>query len=176
MADVEDLVEAVFDIEDIVEEVADPEDLVEDFDANPLMVLFAFTAALAGLFLFFLFLITLVLLVLAFGPVEVLVLLMMLSVVILIGSIAAFLHVRTDIPSDVYLKINNALEQADDSPEKEGPMTEKAAIEVLKDQYAAGNLDDYELDQALDDALTSENPGEVVERYTENDREKERER
>lgn len=48
MADVEDLVEAVFDIEDIVEEIADPEDLIEDIVANPLMVLFAFTAALAG--------------------------------------------------------------------------------------------------------------------------------
>lgn len=175
MTDVEDIVEAVFDIEDIVEEVADPEDLIEDFIANPLMILFAFTAVLAGLFLLLLFLITLVLLVLAFGPVEVLVLLMVLSLVVLVGSVAAFLYVRTDIPSDVYHRINDALEQADDSPETDGPMTEKEAIEELKDQYAAGNLDDYELDQALDDALTSENPQDVVERYTENDRETERE-
>lgn len=175
MVDIEDFAEAVFDIEDIVEEVADPEDLIEDFTANPLMIIFAFTAALAGLFLLFLFLITLVLLVLAFGPVEVLVLLMMLSFVVFVGSVSAFLYVRTDIPSDMYHKINNALEQADDSPRKEGPMTEKEAIEELKYQYAAGNLDDFELDQALDDALTSENPREVVERYTANNREKERE-
>lgn len=175
MTDIEDIVEGIFDIEDIVEEVADPDDLVEDFVANPLMVLLALTAALAGLFLLFLFLLTLVLLVLAFGPVEVLVLLMMLSFIVLVSAVAAFLYVRTDIPSDVYHKVNNALEQADNSPEKGGPMTEKEAIEELKDQYAAGHLDDYELDQALDDVLTSENPGEVVERYTENDRDRERE-
>ena len=173
MADLKDLAEAVFDIEDIVEEIADPEDLIEDFIANPLMVFFAFTAVLAGLFLFLLFLITLVLLVLAFGPVEVLVLLMVLSFVVFVGSIGAFLYVRTDIPSDVYHKINTALERADDSSQKEGPMTEKEAIEGLKDQYAAGNIDDYELDQALNDALTSENPGEVVEQYTEDNREME---
>lgn len=176
MADIEDLAEAVFDIEDIVEEIADPEDLIEDFIANPLMILFAFIAALAGLFLLVLFLITLVLLVLAFGPVEVLVLLTVLSLVVFVGSVAAFLHVRTDIPSDMYHKINTALEQADDSPQKEGPMSEKEAIEELKNQYARGNLNDYELDQALDDALTSENPGEVVERHTEDNREREREK
>ena len=175
MADVEDLVEAVFDIEDIVEEIADPEDLIEDIVANPLMVLFAFTAALAGGVLLLLFLLTLVLLVLAFGSVEVLVLLMLLSVVVLIGSIAAFLYVQTDIPSDIYQKLNTALEQADGQPEKGDSMTEKAAIEELKDKYAGGKLNDYELDQALDEVLTSENPGEVVERYTESDRERERE-
>jgi len=175
MADIEDLAEAVFDIEDIVEEVADPEDLIEDFIANPLMVIFALMAALAGLFLVFLFLITLVLLVLAFGPVEVLALLMVLSFVVFVGSVAAFLYVRTSIPSDVYHKINNALEQAEDSPSKEGPMTEKEAIKELKDQYAVGNLDDYELEQALDDTLTNENPGEVVEQYTEINRERESE-
>lgn len=176
MADIEDLLEAVFDIEDIVEEVADPEDLIEDFEANPPMVLFAFAAALAGLFLLVLFVITLILLVLATGPVEALVVLMVVSFVVLVGAVAAFLYVRTDVPSDVYHKITDALEQADDSPEKEGPMTEKEAIEELKDQYAAGNLDDHELDQALEDALTSENPGNVVERYTDKDRERERER
>lgn len=175
MTDAEDLVEAVFDIEDIIEEVADPEDLIEDFITNPLMVLFAFIAALAGIFLLVLFVVTLVLLVLAFGPVKVLALLMVVSFVVCVGSVMAFLYVRTDIPSDVYQKINNALEQADDSPEKEGPMSEKEAIEKLKEQYAAGDLDDYELEQALDDALTSESPERVVERYTENNREKERE-
>lgn len=175
MTDVEDLAEAIIDIEDIVEEIADPDDLIEDFVANPLMILFAFTAALAGLFLLCLFVLTLILLVLAFGPVEVLVLLMILSFVVFAGSVGAFLYVRTDIPSDVYHKINNALEQADDSPETEGAMTETEAIEELKNQYAAGNLDDYELEQALDDALTSENPADIVERYTETDREMERE-
>ena len=138
------------------------------------MVLFAFIAALAGLFLLFLFLITLVLLVLAFGPVEVLVRLMMLSFVVFVGSIAAFLYARTNISSDAYRKINNALEQAEDSPKKEGSMSEKEAIEERKHQYAAGNLDDCELEQALDDALTGDNPAEVVERYTENDRAMER--
>jgi len=174
MTDVEDLVEAIVDIEDIVEEIADPEDLIEDFVANPLMILFAFTAALAGLFCLVLFVLTLVLLVLAFGSVEVLVLLMGLSFVVFVGSVGAFLYVRTNIPSDVYHKINNALEQADDSSETAGPMTEKEAIEELKNQYAAGNIDDYELEQALDDALTSENPKDVVERYTETEREMER--
>jgi len=172
MTDVEDLVEAVFDIEDIVEEVTDPEDLIEDFIANPLMILFAFIAALSAFFLLVLFIITLVLLVLAFGPVEVVVLLMLLNVFLLVGSVAAFLYVRTSIPSDVYDKINTALEQADDSSGQGGPMTEKEAIEELKHQYSVGNLDDYELDRALDDALTSDNPEAVVERYTETDREK----
>jgi hypothetical protein len=176
MTDVEDLVEAVFDIEDIVEEVADPEELIEDFIANPLMILFAFVAAVSALFLFVLFLITLILLVLAFGPVEVVVLLMLLNFFVFIGSIVAFLHVRTSIPSDVYDKINTALEQADDSPEQGDQMTEKEAIEELKHQYSVGNLDDYELDQALDEALTSDNPEAVVKRYTETNREKEYQR
>ncbi len=125
MTDVEDLVEAVFDIEDIVEEVADPEELIEDFIANPLMILFAFVAAVSALFLFVLFLITLILLVLAFGPVKVVVLLMLLNFFVFVGSIVAFLYVRTSIPSDVYNKINTALEEADDSPKQGGQMTKK---------------------------------------------------
>jgi hypothetical protein len=175
MTDIEDLFEAVFDIENIVEEVADPDDLIADFVANPLMVIFAFTAALASLFLILLFAITLILLVFAIGPIDVLLVLMLLSFVVLVGAIVAFLYVRTDIPAGVYHKINNALEQADDSPEKEGSMTQKEAIKQVKNQYASGALDDYELDQALDDVLTSENPEKVVKRYTENNHEKERE-
>jgi len=175
MTDVEDIVEAVFDIEDIVEEIADPEDLIEDVVANPLMVLFAFTAALAGFFLLVLFVVTLVLLGLAFGPVELLAVLLVLSSVVFVGSVAAFLYVRTDIPSDVYRNVNDALEQAEDSPETEGSMTEKEAIEELKDQYASGNLDEYDLEQALDDVLTSDDPGRVVERNAETGREREHE-
>jgi hypothetical protein len=170
MTDVDDLVEALFDIEDVVEEVADPEDLIEDLVDDPLMVLFAFLAALAGFFLVFLFLLTLVLLVLAFGPIEVLAFLIALSFLVFAGSVAAFLYVRTDIPADVRDKIDDALEQADDPPEGDGPMTERAAIEALKAEYAAGTLDDYELERALEDALRSENPRDVVERYTETDR------
>lgn len=98
------------------------------------MILFAFTTALAGLFLLLLFLITLVLLILAFGPVEVLVLLMMLSLVVVVGSVAAFLYVRTDIPSDVYHRINDALEQAGDSPEKEDPMTNEILSPVAPER------------------------------------------
>lgn len=175
MADAEDLVEAVFDIEDIVEEVADPEDLVEDFFINPLMVLFAFTAALAGVFLLVLLLGVLVLLALAFGPIEALAFLTVLSFVVFAASVAGFLYVRRGIPSDVYSRVEDALNRADDAPPKDGRMSEKEAIEELKQQYAAGNLDDRELDRALDDALTAENPGTVVDRCREVDRERERE-
>lgn len=165
MTDIEDLVEAVFDIEDIVEELADPEDLFEDFAANPLMVVFAFVAAVAGIFALFLFLITAVVLVFAFGSIWLFVALAVVSVLVMTVAIGAFLYVRTDIPSDVYRKITEARERADDTPKGDGSMTEQEAVDELKDQYARGNLNDYELDQALDDALTSENPEDVVERY-----------
>lgn len=171
MADIDDLVEAVSDIEDIVEEVADPEDLIEDFVVNPLMVLFAFTAALAGMFQLVLLLGVLVLLALAFGPIEALAFLAVLSFVVFAASVAGFLYVRTGIPSDVYRTVEDALNRADDAPPKDGRMTQKEAIEELKRQYAAGNLDDRELDRALDDALTAENPGTVVDQYRGVDRE-----
>ena len=127
-------------IENIVEEVADPDDLIADFVANPLMVIFAFTAALASLFLILLFAITLILLVLAIGPIDVLLVLMLLSFVVLVGAIVAFLYVRTDIPAGVYHKINNAFEQADDSSEKEGSMTQEEAIKQVKTSMLRGHL------------------------------------
>ena len=44
-------------------------------------------------------------------------------------------------------------------------MTEEEAIAELKTAYAEGDIADHELDGALDDALTSEHPERVVDRY-----------
>jgi ABC-type phosphate/phosphonate transport system substrate-binding protein len=88
------------------------------------------------------------------------------TVVLLVTGLAlgGFLYVRTDIPSDVQEKITAALERADDTP-KDGSMSEEEAIAELKDQYASGNIDDHELDQALEDALMSDRPEQVVRQY-----------
>lgn len=165
MDDLDDIAEAIFDIEDIVEEVVEPEEFLEDFVENPLLVIFAIVAGFAAILTVLLLLFTVALLVLAVGPVGILVLLTVLNLLLLGLAIAGFLYVRTDIPSDVQQKINDALREADDTPKKEGSMTEEEAVTELKEEYARGNLDDHELEQALEDALTSERPEEVVEEY-----------
>jgi len=166
MADLEDIAEAVVDIEDIVEEVADPEDLIEDFAENALMVLFALLAGAMALVTVLLILLTVVVAVLGIGALWVFVLLTSFAFVTTFLAVAAFIYVKTDIPSDLRRKIDSAREQADDTPRKDGRMTEEEAISELQDQYAKGNLDDHEMEKAIDDAITSEDPERVVKEYT----------
>jgi uncharacterized membrane protein YqjE len=165
MDDLEDVVEALDDIEDIAEEVFEPDDLIEDLIEEPATVLVALLAGVAALFAVFLFLITVVLALLAFGPVTLLAVLTLLNVLVVGLAVGAFLYVRTSIPSDVRKKFRSAQKQADDRPHQDDSMSQEEAVDELKERYAAGEIEDHELDEALDDALTSDEPEKVVERY-----------
>lgn len=165
MDDIEDVVEAFDDIEEIAEEVFEPDDLIEDLIDEPATVLVALLAGVAALFALFLFLITVILAFLAFGPVTLLAFLTLLNVLVVGLAVGAFLYVRTSLPSDVRKKFRSARQQADDSPQRDNSMSQEEAVEELKDQYAEGEIEDHELDGALDDALTSDEPEKVVERY-----------
>ena len=165
MDDLEDVIEAVVDIEDIVEEIADPEELLEDFIESPLLILFALGAALAAVVTVLLIAATLLFLLFAVGPVLVVGVLAIISLFVTALAVGGFVYFRTDIPSDVQRKIDTALDRSDDTPRENGTMTETEAIERIKTEYANGNIDDYELDRALEDVLTSDRPERVVERH-----------
>jgi len=163
MDDIEDLFEAVVDIEDIVEEVAEPGELIEDFVESPLLIALALAAALAAVVTALLIAATLLFVLLA-GPVLVVGFLAVVFLFLTLFAVGGFIYFRTDIPSDVQRKLDSALERSDDTPRNDSEMTEREAIEQIKTEYANGNLDDYELDRALDDVLTSEQPERVVDR------------
>ena len=149
MDDLDDIVEAVVDIEDIVEEVAEPAELI---------------AVLAAAVTVLLILATILFLLFA-GPVLVVGFLAMVFLFLTLLAVGGFIYFRTDIPSDIQRKIDSALEQSDDTPRNNNSeMTEQEAIERLKTQYANDELDDYELERALEDVLTSDRPERVVER------------
>jgi predicted membrane protein len=162
--DLDDVVEAAVDIEDIAEEVAEPEDLIEDFVESPAVVLVGLFAAGAAVFTL-LMLVLAIVAAFAFGFLWVLVIFALLGLFATIGAIAVFLYVRTDIQSDVRRRIEDAREQADDSPKADARMTEEEAIEELRELYATGEIDDHELDEALEAALTSDDPERVVRKY-----------
>lgn len=162
--DLDDLIEAAVDIEDIAEEVAEPADLIEDFVESPAMVLVALLAAGAAVFTL-LMLAVAVIGALVFGFVWVAVVLALFGLFVTIGAIAVFLYVRTDIPSGVRRRIEDAREQADDTPRESAQMSEEEAIDELRALYAEGKIRDHELDDALEAALTSEDPESVVTRY-----------
>ena len=122
-------------------------------------------AGLAGVIALFLFLLTTLLLVLAIGPIKLLAVLTVVSFLTMLLGIGAFLYLRTDIPATVQEKIDDALQQADETPNKEGGMTEQEAINEIKIKYANGDIDDDELDAALERVLTSERLEGVVEEY-----------
>jgi hypothetical protein len=164
MVDLEDVVEAVGDIEDIVEELADPEELVEDFVESPLLVVLALGAAVAAVGTVLLLLLTLLLLLLAVGPVAVLASLVVVGVLLTTLAVGGFVYFRTDIPADVRRTIEAARERSASTPRDGATMSEQEAIDELKAQYAAGTLTESELEQALDDVLTSSEPERVVER------------
>ena len=163
MDDLEDIVEAVVDIEEIVEEVAEPAELIEDFVESPLLIALALGAVLAAIVTFLLVLATILFLLFA-GPVLIVGFLAMVFLFLTLLAVGGFVYFRTDIPSDVQRKIDSALERSDDTPRNDSEMTEQEAIERIKTEYANGNLDDYELERALDDVLTSDRPERVVER------------
>jgi len=163
MDDLEDIVEAVVDIEDIVEEIADPAELIEDFVSSPLLIALALAAALAAVVTVLLVAATILFLLLA-GPVLIVGFLAVVFLFLTLFAVGGFVYFRTDIPSDVQRKIDTALERSDDTPRGDGEMTEREAIERIKTQYANDELDDYELERALEDVLTSDRPERVVER------------
>jgi len=168
MDDLDDIVEGLFEIEDIFEEVLEPGELLEDLASNTIAVVFALAAGFAALLTLLLLAVAVVLLALSVGPVAAVVALAvlgMLGLLVTVLAVGGFLYFRTGLRSDIQRKIDDALARADDEPQRDDGMTEEEAIAELKDAYAEGNIEDHELDRALDDALTSENPETVVERY-----------
>lgn len=165
MDDLDDLVEAVVDIEDILEEVADPEELIEDFVESPLLIGLALAGALIAAVTVFLIVLTLIFFLFAVGPVIVVASLAVVGFLITVLSFIGFVYLRTDIPSDIQQKIETAMERSDNTPQENAEMTEREAIEKLKTQYAEGHIDDQELERALEDVLTSDQPERVVERH-----------
>jgi hypothetical protein len=168
MDDLDDIVEGLFEIEDIFEEVLEPGELLEDLASNTIAVVFALVAGFAALLTLLLLAVAVVLFALSVGPVAAVValaVLAMFGLLLTVLAVGGFLYFRTSLRSDIQQKIDDALARADDEPQKEGSMTEEQAIAELKREYAEGNIEDHELDQALDDALTSENPERVVEQY-----------
>jgi uncharacterized membrane protein len=165
MDDLEDVAEAVFDIEEFIEEVADPEDLIEDFEVDPTTVVVGLIAGLAGLFTLLMVLLSVLVFAFRFGLLPLVVGLAVFGFLVTLGAVVAFLYVRPDMPFEVQREVEKARERANDTPHKDGSMTEQEAIDALKDKYAAGEITDHELEEALDDALTSERPEEVVARY-----------
>lgn len=177
MDDIDDIVEGVFDIEEIVEEVADPEELLEDFAEEPLTILVGLVAAGAALFTLLMLLVTVVFFAFEFGLFFLVVGLTVMGLLATVLAIAAFLSVRRGIPRAARREIAEARKAADDNHSEDGSMTEQEAIDELKEQYAEGELSDRELEAALEAAITSDRPEEVVARYEHDDRDRyERER
>jgi hypothetical protein len=163
MVDLEDVVEAVVDIEDIVEEIAEPAELVEDFLEAPLLIVFALGAAVAAVLTLLLVLLTLLFVLFAIGPVAVVATLVVVGGLSTMLAVAGFVYLRPDIPSSVRRKIDAARERSDATRREGASMSEQEAIDELKRQYVAGTLTEPELERALDDVLTSDDPGRVVE-------------
>ena len=159
MADIDDILE----MEDAFDAL-DPETLVERLASSLLLVV----AAVLGALLTVVLVVSVVALVaLSVGLVAALatlVVLTLLCLLLLILGVGVFLYLRGG-SSGAQERIEEALARADDTPQADGSMTEEEAVTELKSEYAEGNIDDEELDRALDDALTSERPERVVERY-----------
>jgi hypothetical protein len=163
MVDLEDLVEAVVDIEDIAEEVLEPAELLEDSIETPLLVVFALGAAIAAILTVLLLLLTLLFVLFAIGPVAVVASLVLVGGMLTMLTVAGFVYLRPDIPSSVRRKIEAARKRSDDTRREGASMSEQEAIDELKAQYVKGELTESELERALDDVLSSDDPGRVVE-------------
>jgi len=159
MADIDDLVE----IEDAFDAL-NPEDLVERLASSLMLVVVAVLGALLTVVLVVSVVALVALSVGLVAALATLVALTLLCLLLLIVGVGVFLYFRGR-SSNAQERIAEALARADDTPQADGSMTEEAAVTELKSEYAEGNIDDEELDQALDDALTSEQPERVVERY-----------
>jgi uncharacterized membrane protein len=165
MSDVDDLVEAIVDIEDIAEEVFEPDELLEDLVENTVVIAVALIATFAAVMTLLLFVLAVVLFFVAPAFVLFATVFAVFGLVVTILTIVAFLYVRTDIPDHVRRKIESAEEQASDDSRESASMTEEEAVEALKSRYANGELSDRELEESLDEVLTSDQPENVVERY-----------
>jgi hypothetical protein len=63
--------------------------------------------------------------------------------------------------------VDDVLEQSADRGRPDAGLSEEAAIERLKDRYAAGEIDTWEFEAALEETLTADDPERVVERHVE---------
>jgi hypothetical protein len=77
-------------------------------------------------------------------------------------TVAGFVYLRPDIPSSVRRKIEAARERSDDTRRDGASMSEQEAIDEQKTQYVEGTLTEPELERALDDVLSSNDPGRAV--------------
>jgi len=185
MADIEDLFEATFDIEDALEEFVDPDDLLEDALESPLQVALVAVAVVAGVALFGSLALALVIALIAFGPVNALVVLTGVSALIVGASLVGLLAVRTDVSGRVRDALARTDESMSDPPVGEqgagdtttggtttgdtttgGTTTEANAIAALKRQYAAGDIDEAELERALEDVLADGDPEHPPDQHT----------
>lgn len=165
MSDVEDLVEAIVDIEDIAEEIFEPDELLEDLVENTIVIAVALIATFAALVTLLLFVLTAVLFFFAPAFALLVAVFAIFGMITTILAVVGFLYVRTDIPDHVRRKIESAEEQASDDPRGGASMTEEDAVEALQSKYANGELSDRELEESLDEVLTSDQPEKVVDRY-----------
>jgi apolipoprotein N-acyltransferase len=154
-------------------DIDEPEDIVDALDPGGIVErlvssLMLVVAALLGVALTVVLVVSAVVLVaLSAGLVAALatlVVLTLLCLFLLILGVGVLLSLRSG-SSGAQERVEEALARADDTPQADGSMTEEEAVTELKSEYAEGNIDDEELDRALDDALTSEQPERVVERY-----------
>jgi ABC-type multidrug transport system fused ATPase/permease subunit len=160
----EDSFEGLFEIEDIVEEIFDPEELIEDLVENTIKVILAIVASIALVITLILVLIGSLLLLLTGSFAEVIILISFVTLLVTVFSVVGFLYVRTDLPDHIEKKVNNALEEADSEPDSTG-MTQEDAIDELKHKYVNDEIDEYELDRAIDDVLNSNDNKEVLKEY-----------
>jgi len=158
-------VEAIVDIEDIAEEVFEPDELVEDLLENTVVIAVALLATFAAVLTFVLFALTILLYFVAPALALFVAIFAIFGLVVTMLAVVGFLYIRTDIPDHVRRKIESAEEQASDDPRTGASMTEEDAVEELKSKYANGEITDRELEEGLDEILTSDQPEKVLERY-----------
>ena len=162
MDDLDDIAEAVVDVEDIAEEVFEPDELLEDFEANPLGILLALIAAGAALFTLLMVAVLAVLFAFRFGLLPIVVALLVFGLLVTLLAVGGFLYVRSGVPHRVERKINRKRAEVDDRGDEQAAMTEEEAIDELRNQYATGELTEEELEEALEDVITSDDPERVV--------------
>lgn len=167
MDDLEDAFEAIIDIEDIAEEIFEPDELLEDLIEDPLEIIASLAVVLFGGLTILLILLVLLLLLIASGPLAILATFAGLTMFVTIISIGAFIYLRTNIPNHVETKINNALEQADTQQHEKENLTEKEAIEKVREQYISGEITEQELEESIDQILEHEKkPEETIKQHS----------
>lgn len=166
MDDLEDIFEAIIDIEDIGEEIFEPDELLEDFIEDPLEIAIAGIALIGGLLTILLLFLTLTVLLFTAGPIAVLGVFTGILLLITVLAVAGFVYYRTNVPRQLEKKINKSLEEADKETRENEKMTEKQAIENLKEKYTNGELTERELEKAIEDVLKHEHkPKSVIKEY-----------